>query len=156
MLLWEAERAGWALCASVSYKSIRSFFRQWSPSFPSRIFLSLAKFVDTWIPTCLGAMTHSQKVWLLWGLPLLMYAISHDAVSFFSFCIPCLLSYSSVGRRKKNCSLLFNISHFNGSFVPLGTQMIFSKQIKSSCLFFLDHKTDNGSLKIQPALSHNS
>ena len=56
---------------------------------------------------------------------------------------------------KKNCSLLLN-KHFNGSVVPLGTQMFFSKQIKTLCLFFLDRKSDNGSLKIQPALKDNS
>lgn len=83
-----------------------------------------------------------------------MYAIRHEAVSFFSCCIPCLFSCSSVGsRKKKNCSLLFKINHFDGKFVPIGTQMIFffPKQIKTSCLFFLNGKTDNGSLKIQPA-----
>lgn len=108
-------------------------------------------FVDTRILTCLGAMTHPQKVWLLWGLLLLMYAINCDAVPFISSCIPCLLSCSFMGRRKKNCSLLFKINHFKGSFVPLGAQMIFSKQITILCLFFL-----YGSLKIQAAVRDNS
>lgn len=115
-------------------------------SFPIRIFLSLGWVVDTRILTCLGAMTHPQKVWLLWGLLLLTYAINCDAGLFMSSGIPCLLSYSSMGRRKENCSLLFKIIHFKGSFVPLGTQMIFSKQIILYLFIF------TCSLKIQAAM----
>lgn len=44
--------------------------------------------LDTRIPACLGAVTHPWKVWLLWGLLLLMYAVSHEEALFSSSYIP--------------------------------------------------------------------